>query len=398
MNSNYKLKELGVDSAMRCVKAGDILGARSSIGISEKFADNEVIDSLIGLDKALYLFRNQKHLEANEYFQKAAPLIKTCKDQDSKLIILTMSNFAEGLAALFNGNAHLAANLLNVSSAVIDKMSFYIPEFKLIALSYKAASLIALSRASLNASDIASAENIMGKAKDVHDELLKNLDPDIDKHAIGFAEVYGTRCEIAFQFIAMIDLPSLDLIEWHNRLQHSRKDVELLKNYLSDIQEGPIQRLMSLYPSLYTIFDQLHHSVEIITLKKRPFRKEEVETLVNIDKELFKTRQIILKCGDRGKGLIFIIDQLVRLQKNLLKHGASVTRDFGKFSGIVSFVSMIILIFVLHITVGFSGYTGVLYFFGVIIISLIAGFGFGALRFRPLLKIFSEALNKQQNE
>ena len=82
----------------------------------------------------------------------------------------------------------------------------------------------------------------------------------------------------------------------------------------------------------------------------------------------------------------------------MLRYGEAATQDFGRFSGIVSFASLVILILILYVTVKPSGYTGVLYYFGALIISLITGFGFGALKFKPLLKIFSDAINKKQND
>lgn len=398
MNDKALTKERGIDSAISCAKVGDVRGARIAIGLSGNITDDEVIDALIELEKAFDLFRNQKHIEAHQYFQKTLPLLEASDDEEAKHMISTLSRFAEGLSALFSGNAHLATELLNVSSDAIEKISFFFPEFKIASFSYKAASLIALSRTYINAADITSAEKAIGEARNVHDELLKHLDPINNDHALAFSEVYGTRCEVAFSFIASMDLPSLDLDKWKKRLENSKNDIELLKQFINKVPKGPIQNLLSQFPILFSAFEQLHQSLEIVTLKRRPFKKEEIKNLVNVDETLFRARQVILKCGERGRGLLFIIDQLTRLQQNMLRYGEAATQDFGRFSGIVSFVSLVILILILYVTVKPSGYTGVLYYFGALIISLITGFGFGALRFKPLLKIFSDAIKKKRDD
>ena len=398
MNNKLPSTELTIDSAINYAKSGNIESARLSIGLSAEDNDEIVLNTLMSIEKALYLFRNQKHLEAHEYFKKALPVIEKCSDSASKQIIITMSKFSEGLVALYNGDAHLATKLFSVSSSDIEKICFLIPEFELSALSYKAASLIALARAHINAADISTAEKILGRVRNIYDEYLNNLDPMEDKHAIGFAEVYGLRCEIAFQFIVLIDLPSLDLDNWDNRLKNIENDIKLLKKYIHKIPDGPIWCLINQYPSVYSIFKRLNKSLKIITYERRPFKKEEIENLVKIDEELFNSKQEILKSGNRGKGLIFIIDQLLRLHNNLLKLGKSATRDFGKFSSVIAFIFLSILVIIIHLTIKPSGFYGVLCFFLAFIISLVSGFGFGALRFIPLIKLFSDAINNSHKE
>ena len=397
MNNEPDASKKSLETALALARKHDIHGARIALSISEEFTDNQLIEALIGLDKGIELFLNQRHMAALEHFQRALPIVEACDDEEAKFIISILSRFAEGLSALFSGNAHSATELLNVSSEAVERISFFMPEFKIASFSYKAASLIALARSHLNAADIASAEKVFCEVRNVHDELLKRLDPGEDEHALAFAEVYGTRLELAFLFIIMMDLPSLDLSMWKKRLEISRSDMESLKKFIDKIPKGQIQILLSQYPIIFSVLEKLHSSLEMATLKRRPFNKDEVKALVNVDTELFNSRQLIQKCGERGRGLLIEIDQLRRLQQNILQIGKAATQDFGRFSGLMSFASFILLIVIMHFTVKPTGYLGALYYFGALILSLVVGFGYGALRFQPLLKIFADAMQKEPN-
>ena len=395
MNNGPDASERGLETALALVRKRDINGARIALGISEEFTDNQLIEALIALDKGIKLFRNQKHMAALEHFQMALPIVEASDDEEAKFIILILSKFAEGLSALFSGNAHSATELLNVSSEAIERISFFMPEFKIASFSYKAASLIAIARSHLNAGDITSAEKVFGEVRNVHDELLKQLDPGEDEHAPAFAEVYGTRLELTFLFIIMMDLPSFNISMWKKRLEISRSDVESLERFIDRVPKGQIQILLSQYPIIFSVLENLHGSIELATLKRRPFNKDEVKALVNVDTELFNSRQLIQKCGERGRGLLIQIDLLRRLQQNILQIGKAATQDFGRFSGLLSFASFILLIVIMHVTVRPTGYLGTIYYFGALILSLIVGFGYGALRFQPLLKIFADAMQKK---
>lgn len=398
MSNESTVNEKGLNLALALARKQDVEGARIVLNVPKEITDEKLLDVLVGLDKGLELFRNQNHIASLEYFQKAFSIVEAFGDDEAKFVIRMLSQFAEGLSALFSGDAHTAAKLLNIGSKAVERMCFFYPEFKIASFSYKAASLMALARTHLNAADIPAAEGVMGEASNVHDEFLMYLNLENSGNAMAYSEIYGTRLENAFLFIMMVDLPSLDLSMWRKRLEIVRADKISLEEYIGTVPKGPIQIILSQYPIIFKVLDHLLSSLEVAILKKRPFNKEEVNTLVNTDAELAHVKQLLQKCGERGKGMLFNIDTLSRLQQNLLQVGKLTTQDFGRFSGIVAFVSFIVLIVIMHFTVEPTGWTGLVYYLGALIISLIAGFGYGALRFRPLLTILANAIDKESKK
>lgn len=390
--------QTGLGAALQLAKSGDINGARSALSLDQKFTNAEMMEGLINLSKALELFDSQEPMAAFEPFQKAFPIIDASLDEGAKYIIHTLADFAGGLSKLFNGDAHEAAKLLNRTTENMEQISFFDPNFRIAALSYKAASFIALGRTHMHASNISGAEEAFGRARQTHDELLKVLSPSNEQHAIAYAEVYAIRVEVELWFTMTMDLAAFDLNSIKKRLDATREDVRELEKVIRKVPEGSIQKLLKAYPILFSVLEDFCNSLEIATLKRRPFNKEEVEALVQADGKLYHARQLVQASGERGRGLLFHINQLARLQQNLLYLGKAATQDFGRYGGIVSLISLIVLIVVLHLTIKPSGYEAILFFFGSLVLSLIVGYGFGALRFKPFLKIFSAAIAKKSDE
>jgi len=395
MNNTVESDKIGLKVALTLAQNGNIDGARIALGLAEQFTDAELLDGLISLSKGLECFANQQHVAALEPLQKALPIVDASNDDDVKSLTYTLINVADGLNALFSGDAHRATELLNIGTDAAERIAFFVPDFEVVALSLKAASLIALAKTHLNASNVTAAEQVFGRVKQNQNILLNKLDPDNNEHILYFAEVYGTRFELALMFIGAIDLATLDLSMFRQRLETSRGDIDNLEKILNNIPEGPIRSLLASYPHLFSALEDLYQSLEIITLHRRPFNKDEVFALVDVDKKLYRARQLAELSADRARGALFHITQLEKLQQNLLVAAKAATKDFGRFSGIVALVCLIVLIIVIHLTIKPTGYVAITYFFGGLIVSLIGGFGFGALRFQPLLKVFSNAIREK---
>jgi hypothetical protein len=390
--------DTGLDAAIILAQNNDLDGARIALGISDKITNDQLVEGLIAINNGIELIAQQKTAEASIQFNIAQPLIELCNDEEAKIAITILNQMALAQTELFSGNAHKATELLNINSVFIEKVSFFMPEFKILAYSIKAGSLVALARSFLNGSDIASAEKAFGELRRVHDELLSQLDPDSIDHNLSYVEVYGTRLELAFLFISSFDLPSLDLKSWKHRLLLTKKDSELLQEKSKEIPNGPIKILADQYPIIYSVLDILHISLDISLNQKRPFRKEEAQDLVSVGETLFSVKQELEKSGERGRGILYMISVIDKLHQNLLEIGKVVSKDFGKFSGVITLISFVLLIFLLHLTIKPSGYYGLLYYLGSLTVALIVGFGYGALKFQPLIKIFSKGIEMSKSE
>ena len=387
----------GLEAAIDFARNRDIQGARAALGLEQPFTDDELMHALAFLHQGIQLLISQQPQAAVAPLREALPVVDASQDEDAKSVIRTLLHFAEGLDALMQGDAHRAAQLLNVSRAAAERTAFLIPEFEMLVYSSKALSQVALARAHLNGANRSAAEEALGNARQVHDSWLNKLDPTDPAHLPAFAEIYGTRLEVAMAFV-QFDLMALDLEAIDKRLAMTRQDIAQLEGLLGQLPAGPIWALAGTYPAVIRSIETQHHSLRVILVEHRPFHREEVEALVAVNQQLFQARQTAQASGERGRGVCQMIAILEQLQRNLLVLGQTATRDFGRFSGPISLGSLILLMIVLHLTVRPSGLEALMYFFGGLILALIVGFGFGALRFQPLLKMFADALGERRGQ
>jgi hypothetical protein len=393
MDQQIESTPAGISQAITLIRQGDIDAARQALGISSDFTDEQINDGLIEFDKGMRLFLSQKHIESLPHLSNALTIVQASSDEESKFFFSICTQMANGVATLFQGDAHGAAATLSALSEQIDKTSFYMPQLKTMAYSMKALSLVALAKTHLFASDMASAEKLIGEVRNVHDEFLIHIDTinDEETRVMAAAEVYGTRLEITFAFICAKDLPTLDLGMWIKRINQTKSDADSLRLLIDVAPKGPITQLIGQYPPVYDVLSSLHHLLDLAIAQRKPLNKNEIQLVTEIGSDLFEIEQALEKCDARASGLRTQVRQLMELHKNLIAISKIAIKDFGRFGGMVSFVSFVALIFIIHLTIRPSEAFGIFYYFGALILALIVGFGFGALRFQPLLRILAKA-------
>ena len=384
--------------ALSLLKIGDIKIARMKLGLPlNLLTDEEFIQGMISLEQGVNLFKQGKQPEAVEHFQKVLPIINNSTDEETKVFVNIMSNFAEGISRLLKGDAYGALPFLDISADAIERLSFFLPGLDKVTFSLKATSYIALARANLNAGDITSAESWIGKAYGEYEQLFALLDPENKEDIPGFVEIYTSRIEVANLF-AFLDIQSLDLDNMEQHLKTVSEDVSKLEHFVEKIQPGPFQKVARTILILHSVLKDLYSIESDLVFGRSPVNKNRIEKLQRVAQDLFKAKEIAEKAGERGKGILYPINQLSKIRQNLLKIGKIGKEEFGRFAGIVSLCSLIVLIIVVHLTIRPSGFTALLYFLGQLILSLIVGFGYGAIRFRPLLKLYSEALKTKDEK
>lgn len=345
---------------------------------------------MVSLEQGLSLFIEGRQPEAIKHFQIAVPFIKKSIDEESKIFISIFASFSEGVSRLLSGDAHGAFPLLNISSDSIKCLSSFMPHLEKMAIGFKAAAYVALGRSKMNAGDITSAESSFGKAYDQYEQLLALLDPKKESDFVGFVEVYASRIEVAIVF-AFLDLQALDLDDMEQRLNSVKEDILKLKYFIEKIQAGPIQKVAGGILILHSVLKDLHSLEKDLIVSRSSLSRGRIEKFQRVTQELFKAKGMAEKAGERGSGVLYTIAQLGRIRRNLLNVAKIGVEDFGRFGGIITFVTFILLQFVFHFTIQPSGVMAISYPFLSLIISLIAGFGYSAIRFIPLLKLYARA-------
>ena len=384
--------------AVDFVKMGDTKSARNILGIKDKnISDSDIVDSLMSFQKGYKYLLSGHHSKAFKPLRKSLPMINNSTDSEAQFITALLADFSEGISRLFSGDAVGAYNLLNFSAESFERVSFFLPDFAKAALSTKAAANVAIAKRYLSIGDIGAAESLSGAIQQIYSELIAKLDEGDENDLIFFVESNAVQIEFVYM-MATFDLSVINFDIAEKRLISGEKLYSDLIQLLPKLKNTPFKLVVEIDCTLYSAVKKIVKLGKKVIDEKAFLQEAEIAELREIDYSLFNARALAHKAQDRGKGYLFTINQLSRFQERLLILGKIRKRDFINISGPISLISFIILLFSVHLTIHPSGYEAIPYFIGELIVSLIVGFGYGALRFIPLIRLFTKAIEGKKDK
>lgn len=337
--------------SLQHLKKKDLKSSTEILGITDSQAQEiDFINRMMALEEGLNLLFSGHHSQSVLLLRKAIPLINITNDEEAKILVPTLANFAEGIAFLLQGNAHDAVKLLRISSDEIQRLNFFIPGMKKSLLSFKAAAELAVARTHMNIGDIPEVEATFGKVIQIHEELLSILDETNIEDFPLFNEVFGTRLEISLVFMRF-DLEALDFDSLINRVDFTKHNLEKLSNFIEKTPESPIKIALEIVQTLYVIFEIYSRIGKNIIIERLPLKKTEMEELLIADKKIFEARQKANNAGDRGKMFLYTINQLKRLNDSFFTIGKVQKNDFGRMSGLIALGALILQVIIVHLTI-----------------------------------------------
>ncbi len=385
-------------NAIAFLKQGRVQDARNSIGISPaELSDTDFVNCLSAIDSALRLTTNGRFDEALPYLKASMSLVDKTNDQETKVVIPILYLFSEGVTKLHAGDAHGALKSLETVSNVAEKLSIFSPEMRRFALSSKLGAFVALGRASLSTGDLPSAEKWFGRAEDALQEMSTLLDPANPNDLKGYVEVYGTPLEFS-SMMSFYDLQILDTSKAMERLSLTTNHLSKLKEFTGKLPAGPLRDIAEVSIILNSSLRVIVPFAEKVIFSDSFVTKKELEKVRNELQYLTQGRELAKRAGSRGAGYIWITEALRKFTRNLIAASGSGKREFGRFGGLISFGAFVITMGLITFTIKPSAAYGLWYFLGALILSLIVGFGFSALKFIPLLNLYRKAIKDSPND
>lgn len=381
--------------SLQYLKKNDIKSSLEALGITNAQAqESDFVNCMMALEQGLNSLFSGHHSQSVAPLRKAIPLIDITNDEEAKFIVPTLANFAEGISLLLQGNAHDAVKLLKLSSNAIQRLNFFIPGMEKSLLSFKAAAELAVSRTYMNIGDLPAVESTFGTIIQIHEELLSKLDETNAEDFPFFNEVYGTQIEFSIVFMRF-DLEVLDFNALARRIEFTKGNLNNLGKFIDKAPKSPIKTALEIIQILYVIFEIYSRIGRNIIVERLPLNKTEMNELLIADKKIFEARQKANNAGDRGKLFLYTINQLKRLNDSFFVIGKVQKNDFGRISGLIALCALVVQIGIVHLTIKPTGNAAIPFFLGEIIISLIAGYGYEALKFKPLLSLYSDIIKRK---
>ncbi len=384
---------LPLRTAASLVRQDKIAEAKRCLSISnELISDEHFCADLIELESALITTLNQGIGDAVDHFFKANKLIDCIGTQTkSGQILHFLRSAANGYHALYNSDPSTAIANLKIADSHIKPLLRHHPELALTKTSIENAILTSTAQHYFAKGDYLNAERVYGQLHVNFTETIKVLEQSDIDNPIAFSEIFGTILEFNLTLTHQ-DICTLKFSDGSIRLKSSKENVEKFRKYIKEIQDTPFKSICISMSLLYDVAVIIcDASVHLIDNKKEP-TENLLGSLRELPRMIFEAREAGIKAGQRGERLTNFVTSVQRYSDSLLKL-AKPRKESPLHVGSVIFLSVFLLLFVptvliLKPTDPFMTFYTVSYF----TVALISGFGYGALRFLPLIRQYQKLL------
>jgi hypothetical protein len=359
--------------------------------------ESEAADARANFRRGLELMLSGRHSEAVPYLDRALPTISQSTNDNIRKLISSLSNVARGIERLFQGDAHSAEKLLQEAARTADEVSLHLPELDTFAIETRANLYLASARVAMSAGDLARAQVLIGRIRAERGRILAKLRPDSQEYLLNRLTGALEQMEFIISMSAR-DLGMLDLQSARRRLEDGRESYRALGSMLKKLPEQGILRLLAeAFTETYSAIEKLHAAMEHFIARRGALNRRILSDFERGEQLLYDARERALTLAERGAGLLLVIDSVDKTYRNLVIQAKPAGKDFGRFSGLVSLAALIVLMVVVHTVIKPPSDVLLPFFFGCVILALVVGFGFGALRLLPLLRVWEDSTGRPQN-
>ncbi len=387
-------KELPFQDVIELIQRGDMAAARARLKLPPgAVSDEEFVNAMIALQNAAALCAQGGQAQALPYFAAITPVIEKSGDEAAKTFVNLLEKSSLGIVRILNNDPNGAMPLLSEAREIAERIAFFAPELKKMALEFQAMGGVAAMRASLNVGDYEAAERFFGEARERYRQFLELLDPNNPDDRAGYVETYATRLEGSTSF-AIVDLQALDVEAAEKRLFALADDAAALEQAIAAMAPGPLAQPGRLVLANYRIIQRFVALEKAVIFERSPAGPGRLEEFKTLERELFAVLQLALDAGERGKIYAAFARILDRQRRNLLALDERKIRSVDKerIGQIVSFLALIALVVVVQLTIHPSGLIAAALFAGEVAVALITGFGYSAVRFQGMLGQYGELI------
>lgn len=204
-----------------------------------------------------------------------------------------------------------------------------------------------------------------------------------------FHKAYGTFFRATNEFSRF----EYDKIAGQDLVDDAIQARDLLRK--GDTDNAVVRNVLHLSEALIQLLEMLSESSKLMLTVLRSTFKPDLRTLARLRKKVQAARDSVSLAGPQAVGLVRYCDQLVEQIDNLERLAKPSKKDFGIFSGIVACVLFLPLFLVVSWanSIFNTGLEAPTLITTCVILALIGGFGFGAVKFKDL--IFSTTAGKK---
>lgn len=356
-----------------------------------------VLKYLRNFFRAILLAQNQMDFtEAQVLFEQAAGAFDQLGQEELKALSLGFRYNVEAFLEIHKANVTLALDLITKSKKHIQSAGRFGELYEpMINLMERDALAISALRAMMSL-DYPSAkilfEQASQAAENVAHKYFEESTPGYNTHQ-GIAHYYRALSTFTQAYNRLNQLRYDEVANQKNLLHDAVQARELLSK--GDGKDVSVRRLAYVSDAFANLLEVTFDLAQFMEKVFRSTVKPDIEAFEAMRKKIQTASDLFAKAGQDAVSFVRFCDELNSRISNIERLTKPSKKDFGKFSGIVASASFLPLFLVTSwvnstFGVGVKASTIIWYCLGL---SLISGFGFGALRFKSLFSASNEPSN-----
>lgn len=387
-----------VNEATELIRQGKIKDAKVRLSVPDvALEDQDFCNQLIELEHGFRLWRSQRHGEAAPHFAQATKLISVIVNHETKAILQFISSTSHGIFALNTGDTTTALKNLEAANSYVKPLTVNHPDFILLSWGVQSAAYASLAQFHASRGEFGNVEKIYGRISVLYSDIKGYLERHEIKEPEPYAEIYG----VLLEFHLVISYHEIMLLNFQNakmRLNSAKNDATKFREYLEKLGDNAFKTVCESISILYDIFIILCDASEHLMEQKNEPTKELIASLENLPDMFFQAKDAALKSGPRAENLVNYIRNLQIYSDGITRMAKPRKKPAIEIGSIIFLLSFIILVTFTQYVIQPSDSTMIIYLVSIFFVSLIGGFGYGALRFLPLLNQYQKLLEAVQQK
>ena len=380
----------GFDAVLDAVREGDFKTARELLGLdTDTPDDDEIVEAMMAYAEAQRLFASGRLPDAAVLYRKMARLFDQSSVKRIWAPVVVNSQLAEGMSLLMRGDAAGALPILDEVATRIEKEAFHSTELEWLAQTIRIAAITALAKSAANGGDLEEFEARAGQIREILERMVAKRNPEDPESWAQFAMRWAQPLEIAAMLIG-VEIGELDFA---GALDHLRSEDESASRLAEHMKHPPAGLDVSPFQvtlSVYQVTSALTHVANDLLVSRDALDRGRLQVLEMAALQIADLEREVLARGEAGRPYLYVLGRLRRLRTNLLTLGTPGKQDFGRFAGLISGVAFVIFVVTIFLFATPDILTTPIYLIAALAMSLVVGFGFGALRFIPLLRLVAK--------
>ena len=347
--------------------------------------------------RAMQLTREQMNfVKAQELFDEAARGFSQLGQEELSTLSLGFTYYSEGYVEMQKTNLSLAQDLITKSKEHIQSAgrfgTLYEPTINIME---RDVVFLSATRAMMSL-DFSTAKILFEQTSQLSEDFAdKYFQKDSREHNThqGLAHYYRTLSTFNQTYNRLNQLRYDEVANQQNLLKDAVLAGELLSK--GDTKDVSVKKLIHVTYGFANLLEVMFDLAQFMQKVFRSTVKPDIEAFETMREKIQTASDLFAKAGPDAVSFVRFCDELSPRISSIERLTKPSKQDFGKFSGMVAAVSFLPLFLVTswvnsNFGVGVEASKLIWY---CLALSLISGFGFGALRFKSLFSASSEAAN-----